>query len=61
MTRTLYEVWPPKADRPLLTFEARHHAVQYVTDRAKIVPGLLIFEATTTTIRREIGTERVAA
>ena len=60
MTRTLYEVWPPKGDRPLLTFETRHQAIQYVEDRARIVPGLLIFEATTTITRREIGTEKAA-
>lgn len=61
MTRIIYEVWPPKADKPLLTFESRRDAIQYVTDRAKIVPGLLIFEAVTTTTRREIGAERQAA
>lgn len=61
MTRTTYEVWPAKGDKPLLTFESRRDAVQYVTDRITIVPGLLIFEAVTTIIRREIGAERKAA
>lgn len=59
---TTFEVWPPKGDRPILTFTDRADALAYVYDRRVTVPGLLLFEAITTIERREIGeTQRVAA
>ena len=51
---TTYEVFPAKSDKPIQAFESRIDAVQYVTDRRHVVPGLRLFETVITVARREI-------
>jgi hypothetical protein len=50
---TAYEVFPRLSDKPIQAFESRIDAVQYVTDRRHVVPGLRLFETVTTVTRRE--------
>jgi hypothetical protein len=51
---TTFEVFPRLSDKPIQAFENRWLAVQYVTDRRHVVPGLRLFETVTTVTRREI-------
>jgi hypothetical protein len=51
---TTFEVFPRLSDKPIQAFESRIDAVQYVTDRRHVVPGLRLFETVTTVARREI-------
>jgi hypothetical protein len=51
---TTYEVFPARDEGPIQAFESRIDAVQYVTDRRHVVPGLRLFETVTTVTRREI-------
>jgi hypothetical protein len=51
---TTYEVFPRLSDKPIQAFESRIDAVQYVTDRRHVVPGLRLFETVTAVTRREI-------
>jgi hypothetical protein len=56
---TTYEVFPRLSDKPIQAFESRIDAVQYVTDRRHVVPGLRLFETVTTVARREIHTSHI--
>ena len=52
---TSFEIWAPKGDTPLLTFDTLSGARTWVADRKHVVPGLRVFEVQIT--RRELIVE----
>lgn len=54
MTRFHFEVWAPKGERALCTFDYEADAWRMVDEREHVVPGLRVEIVTTTTRRKQV-------